>query len=120
MVLQQFPERGLVPILEAFYHVPIMGAMEKSVHIPEYRTLRAELRRMRQAAGFSQRELAARLRVPHSWVAKVESGERRIDLVEFCWFATACGTDPLAAFERLLRDTRSFQAARHIREARSQ
>jgi transcriptional regulator with XRE-family HTH domain len=93
--------------------------MEKSVHTPEYGALRAELSKMRKTAGFSQRELAARLRVPHSWVAKVESGERRIDLVEFCWFASACGADPLAIFEGLLRRTQSFRVARHVKEARS-
>ena len=46
---------------------------------------------MRAKAGLTQRELAAVLRVPHSWVAKVESGERRIDLLEFAWFCSACG-----------------------------
>jgi transcriptional regulator with XRE-family HTH domain len=70
--------------------------MKKSVHTPEYASLRAELRASRTRAGLSQRDLAARLKVPHSWVAKVESGERRIDLVEFCWFVAACGGDPVA------------------------
>jgi transcriptional regulator with XRE-family HTH domain len=68
--------------------------MKKSVHTAEYRVLRAQLRQARDAAGLSQRELAARLQVPHSWVAKVEAGERRLDFVEFCWFATACGSNP--------------------------
>jgi transcriptional regulator with XRE-family HTH domain len=77
--------------------------MQKSVHSSEYRALRAELRRVREQANLSQRDLAARLEVPHSWIAKVESGERRIDLVEFCWFAKACGTDPQAILKRLLR-----------------
>jgi transcriptional regulator with XRE-family HTH domain len=67
--------------------------MQKSVHTPEYRLLRARLRETRENAGLSQRELAARLRVPPSWVAKVEAGERRIDFVEFCWFAAACEAD---------------------------
>jgi transcriptional regulator with XRE-family HTH domain len=79
-----------------------MGAMEKSVHTAEYAALRAALRNMREEAGLSQRGLAARLDVPHSWVAKVEAGERRIDLVEFGWFAAACGAAPLAVLERLL------------------
>jgi hypothetical protein len=51
----------------------------------------------------SQRELAATLLVPHSWVAKVESGERRIDLVEFGWFVAACGGDPAAVSRNLFR-----------------
>jgi len=79
-----------------------MGAMEKSIYTPEYTALRTELRKLRQHAGLSQRQLARRLRVPHSWVAKVETGERRIDLVEFAWFASACGVAPFAALEQLL------------------
>jgi transcriptional regulator with XRE-family HTH domain len=96
-----------------------MGAMEKSVHTPEYRALRAELRRIRGNAGLSQRDLAARLRVPHSWVAKIENGERRIDLIEFCWFASACGADPLVEFEGLLRQKATLRTARHAKEAQS-
>jgi transcriptional regulator with XRE-family HTH domain len=76
--------------------------MEKSTHTREYAALRAELRSAREKASLSQRALAARLKVPHSWVAKVEAGERRIDLVEFCWFVAACGGDPVGICERLL------------------
>ena len=65
--------------------------MRKSTHSGEYAALRARLVTVRAAAGLSQRGLAQRLRVPHSWVAKVEAGERRIDLVEFGWFCAACG-----------------------------
>jgi transcriptional regulator with XRE-family HTH domain len=75
--------------------------MQKSVHSSEYRALRAELRRVREGANLSQRDLAAKLDVPHSWVAKVESGERRIDLVEFCWFVKACGVEPQTAFAQV-------------------
>jgi len=77
--------------------------MEKSTHTPEYAVLRSELRIARENAGLSQRQLAARLKVPHSWVAKVESGERRIDLVEFGWFISACGADLLSVCEHVVR-----------------
>jgi transcriptional regulator with XRE-family HTH domain len=75
--------------------------MDKSIHTPEYSALRSELSLARKKAGLSQRQLAARLRVPHSWVAKVENGERRIDLVEFGWFVRACGGDPRRVAGRL-------------------
>src|SRR2546421_98512 len=65
--------------------------MRKSTHCAEYATLKESLAAARQSAGLSQRELARKLRVPHTWVAKVESGERRIDLIEFGWFCEACG-----------------------------
>lgn len=84
-----------------------MGAMEKSTHTTEYAALRAELLAARNNAALSQRDLAAILHVPHSWVAKVESGERRIDLVEFCWFLSACKLDPLVVTERLTRKWRT-------------
>lgn len=76
--------------------------MKKSTHSPEYRMLRVVLRNLRETAEISQRELAARLKVPHSWVAKVESGERRIDVVEFYWYAAACGAEPQSVLSRLV------------------
>src|SRR5947199_3322750 len=94
--------RSVVPILGAFYPAPIIGAMEKSVHTPEYAFLRSQLRAAREQAGLSQRALAGRLSVPHSWIAKVESGERRIDLVEFGWFISTCGIDPIPVCSQLL------------------
>lgn len=77
--------------------------MRKSVYTTEYTALRVELRTSRKEAGLSQRQLAERLKLPHSWVAKVESGERRIDLIEFGWFIAACGIDPLPVLKRLMQ-----------------
>jgi hypothetical protein len=53
--------------------------------------------------------LAARLKVPHSWVAKVENGERRIDLVEFCWFVEACGGDAKGEMLAVCRNSKTQQ-----------
>ncbi len=77
--------------------------MQKSVHTKEYKALRAELRAIREKAGLSQRDLAAKLGVPHSWVAKVEAGERRIDVVELTWFFNACGEDAAAVIGDLVK-----------------
>jgi transcriptional regulator with XRE-family HTH domain len=76
--------------------------MQKSTHTKEYKALRAELRAIRDKAGLSQRDLATKLGVPHSWVAKVEAGERRIDVVELAWFFGACGVDAAAATSALI------------------
>lgn len=89
--------------------------MEKSVHTAEYVALRTELRNARNIAGLSQRDLAARLKVPHSWVAKVESGERRIDLIEFCRFVLACEIDPVAVYERLVQEWRTPRPKRRFK-----
>lgn len=48
----------------------------------------------RKAAGITQVELAARLGRPQSFVSKVERGERRLDVIEFCDVAEALGRDP--------------------------
>lgn len=77
--------------------------MEKSTHTPEYAALRSELRKARENAGLSQRELASRLKVPHSWVANVESGERRIDVVELCWLMLACDANPIPICKDLIK-----------------
>jgi transcriptional regulator with XRE-family HTH domain len=77
--------------------------MEKSTFTPGYSILRAELVRVRQKAGISQRELARRLEVAHSWVAKIESGERRLDFIEMCWLFSACEVEPLPVLKRVLK-----------------
>ena len=71
------------------------GAVRKAVYTVEYAALTAELRTARRAGGLSQRALAKLLKVPHTWVAK-------IDVVECALFFAACEVEPLAAFGRIL------------------
>jgi hypothetical protein len=78
------PIAWLLRFWEQAEPAPIMGAMPGSLRTPDHEVLRRFLAEIRQGAGLTQRALAERLRVPHSWVATVESGERRVDLVEFC------------------------------------
>jgi transcriptional regulator with XRE-family HTH domain len=56
----------------------------------------------RKAAGLTQRELGARLKQAHTILAKVESGERRLDVVEFIYVARSLGVDPRELFAKLL------------------
>jgi transcriptional regulator with XRE-family HTH domain len=51
----------------------------------------ARLRQWRLGAELTQRELATKLRKPHSYVWKIESAERRIDPIEFIAWCHACG-----------------------------
>lgn len=64
-----FPRRGI-------FTVP------SSVRSPRYQRLLERLVRARTEAGLTQTEVARTLRRPQSWVSKVESGERRLDVVE--------------------------------------
>jgi hypothetical protein len=52
------------------------------------------------------------LKVPHSWVAKVESGERRIDFIELYWYLRACGEDPGSTLSQLVERFPRSRAAR--------
>ena len=60
-----------------------------------YRRFLSRLIRLRQAAGLSQSDLAARLGWSRALVSRVESGERRLDPVEFHRFCAAIGVDDL-------------------------
>jgi len=59
------------------------------------------LREARIDADVTQAELAARLRKPQSFVSKVESGERRLDVVELVDVLHALRVDPLAFWRRV-------------------
>jgi transcriptional regulator with XRE-family HTH domain len=48
----------------------------------------------RKEAGLSQVALATRLRCQQSLIARIESGERRIDLVELVILCRAIGLEP--------------------------
>lgn len=77
--------------------------MTTSTHTDDYRTLMLVIRQARKAAGLTQQEVADRLKKPQSYIAKVEGGERRIDIVEFIGIARAMHTDPTALFRSVLR-----------------
>jgi transcriptional regulator with XRE-family HTH domain len=58
----------------------------------------------RTQAGLTQRELARRLGRSHSFVGKVESGERRLDVLEFVELAGALGVDPRKLIGQILKE----------------
>jgi len=55
--------------------------------------LRKLLKEARLEAGLTQVEVAAKLRVPQSYIAKVEQGERKISFIEVLDLCKALGTD---------------------------
>ena len=64
---------------------------------------REAIKKARKEAGLTQVILAGRLGRPQSFVSKYESGERRLDVVEFLEVARAVGFNParfLAELER--------------------
>ncbi len=63
--------------------------------------LRRELRQARLAAGLRQTDVATRLGKPQSHIAKIESGERRVDLIEVLLFCEAVSLDPHELIEKI-------------------
>ena len=63
--------------------------------------LRQILRQAREDAKLRQIDVAALLDVPQSYVAKVESGERKISFIEILDFCSAIELDPQILIDRL-------------------
>ena len=76
--------------------------MRKTLHSPDYARFLALLRQSRKDAGIVQQDLADKLGKPQSFVAKIERGERRIDVIEFVAIARAIGSDPVRLLKRYL------------------
>ena len=61
--------------------------------------LRSWLKQEREAQNLSMRALAERMDKPHSFIQKVEQGERRLDVVEYVWYCHTLGIDPQIGLE---------------------
>jgi Helix-turn-helix domain len=75
--------------------------LPKSLRSRRHRALLAVLIGSRKAAGMTQRQVAVKWKRPQSTVAAVETGERRLDVVEFLELAEALGVDPVVLFKRV-------------------
>lgn len=78
--------------------------MEKSIHLPRYKQFLELLRKKRKEAGVLQAEVAAALDTDQSVYSKLETGDRRIDLIQLETICKAIGislTDFIAEFEKL-------------------
>jgi transcriptional regulator with XRE-family HTH domain len=78
---------------------------KKAQQQPNYRNLPPFLRRLREQAGLTQRELGAILRKPQSWIYNCETANRRVDVTEFIAWTKGCKVDPREAFAMVLGDT---------------
>jgi transcriptional regulator with XRE-family HTH domain len=76
--------------------------LRKTLRTRGHRALISLLVSTREAAGFTQRDLAARLKRPHSFVGRIEAGERRVDVIEFIEIARVMDVDPGQLFSKLV------------------
>jgi transcriptional regulator with XRE-family HTH domain len=75
----------------------------KTLRSRRHRALCAVLVAARKAAGLSQHALAARLKTSRTAIARIEIGERRVDVVEFLDLAHALRIDPHQVLDELMR-----------------
>jgi transcriptional regulator with XRE-family HTH domain len=61
------------------------------------------LKGAREQSGLTQAVVAKRIGKAQSFVSNYESGERRLDLVEFITVASILGIDPLHPMKKLIR-----------------
>ena len=77
--------------------------MPRSRRSPRRACLQELLVERRLAAGLTQAEVAERLKRPQSFVSKYETGERRLDVVEFLEVAEALAADSVDLVAELAR-----------------
>ena len=81
-----------------------MAKSNKTIYSKQSRQLREVLKELRTEQGVRQDEIARRLKIDQSMVARVESGERRLDVVELIRWCDALGVSVaefVTRFERL-------------------
>ncbi|HOX30291.1 MAG TPA: helix-turn-helix transcriptional regulator [Candidatus Paceibacterota bacterium] len=61
--------------------------MNKDVYEKEYKEIIQRLKQARVEAGLSQQAVAGKMGKPQSYISKIESGERRLDVAEMKKFA---------------------------------
>ncbi len=80
--------------------------MSRHLRTARHKALMAALKAAREHAGITQRELARRLDRGHSYVGKIESGERQLNVLEFCDYAAALEADAPDLLRMILRAKR--------------
>jgi transcriptional regulator with XRE-family HTH domain len=71
--------------------------MASTLRSPQHEALRRFIIQQRRAARLTQTEVAAKLGRPQPYIANIERGQRRVDVVELIELAAAIGFDPLEA-----------------------
>lgn len=61
--------------------------MSKSVYSKDYKKIIERLKKVRIETNLSQQAVADKLGKPQSYISKIESGERRLDVAEMKKFA---------------------------------
>lgn len=77
--------------------------MPKTVFTGSHKILIDALIEARKKAGLSQVDLGNRIGRNQKFISLIESSQRRIDVIEFCYYSRAMGRDPLEILEGILK-----------------
>ena len=77
--------------------------MPRTLGSPRHEALRAYIKGRREKAGLTQHQLARLLRRSQSYVATIETGQRRIDVVELIDLGDVLGFDPISTIRLIKR-----------------
>lgn len=77
--------------------------MPTSMFTDAYKVLVDALVRARKEAGVTQTELGRRLGKGQKYVSVIETGVRRVDLIEFHVIAMAMGYNPAQLYEEIIK-----------------
>lgn len=78
-----------------------MGNLRLSVHSDEHCWLRNLFLNRRKELGLTQRALGEKLGVVHSFIGKVETGDRRLDIFEFIEYCKGLELEPLEILQEI-------------------
>lgn len=95
----------IAPKTGAILFEPRIGAMKKlrtSIYSAEQVWLRELFILQRNKLGLSQRELAKKMNVVYSLISKIETGDRRLDILEFIQYCQALELDPNNVLQQLI------------------
>ena len=72
-----------------------------SIYLEQYRLVIHTLKEVRIKQNITQEKLAQALNRPQSFIAKVENGERRLDVVEFVYIARLLSLNPITILNKI-------------------
>jgi len=76
----------------------------QSIHAKPYVIVRNFLKEHKKQANLSNRKLGKKLNTTYSLVAKVESGDRRLDVVEACKYCKSINANPHELIDLIIKN----------------
>lgn len=84
----------------------------KTIYQNQYLRLVGKLREHREELGISQTQLANHLGWPQQRISSIESGARRLDVLEFCRLASALGISSAEVSDLICKAVKAVRVSR--------